>query len=90
MCRTSCIGEKCLKNRDCGGPGEFCNTNTTDCEKSGQPSSEKTLPGWFIPVVSAGSILLVIAILVCGYFCCSKENFYEMLHNVCSQLLNGE
>ena len=54
-CRTTCVGEKCFQDKDCGGPQEFCNMNTTKCEKS-----DNTLPSWVLPVVVPGIILLII------------------------------
>ncbi|XP_028396916.1 prestalk protein-like [Dendronephthya gigantea] len=34
VCRRRCVGEKCLSDSHCGGPWEYCNLNTSKCEKS--------------------------------------------------------
>ncbi len=66
VCLSSCVGEKCYDDSDCGGPQEYCNSNTTKCEKS-----VTTLAGWVIPVVVVGIILFLIVVgAVWGYRCC--------------------
>ena len=60
VCRSSCVGEICSEDADCGGPDEVCNTNTTKCEKPKAASS----PGWVIAVIVVGVILFLV--VFCG------------------------
>ena len=55
VCRSSCIGEICSEDSDCGGPDETCNTNTTKYEKS----EGTTLAGWVIAVIVVSAVVLV-------------------------------
>ena len=57
VCRKSCVGENCLNDNHCGPSDEFCNLNTTKCEKK-----DNTLAGWAIAVI-------VIGVVVFAFFC---------------------
>ena len=56
VCRDGCVGENCLSDDHCGGHDEYCNTNTTKCEKK-----DNSLAGWAIAVI-------VISVLVFAFF----------------------
>ena len=62
VCQSSCVGEKCSDDTDCGGPDEFCNTDTTRCEKS-DFTTMKSGSGKVAPVII---VLAVLFFLIVG------------------------
>ena len=66
ICRRSCVGEICLIDNDCSGPGEYCETNRKCAVRSS--SSSSTFPSWAIALVTV-VVLFIVAILgLCLYF----------------------
>ena len=60
VCRSSCVGEKCFRDDDCGGPKELCDMNTAKCKNIDHTPSEDALPRWVVPVVVVCVTLLVL------------------------------
>lgn len=72
VCRSSCIGQSCDSDSDCGRPNECCDSSkyctTYNCLNSDDVA--KALASWVIGVIVVGVLVVVvipIAIVVC---CC--------------------
>ena len=67
VCRRSCVGETCHSNSDCGGPGEYCNSNN----RCNEYNTYIAVTGWVIPVFVVGALLFAIVaggVFVYRYF----------------------
>ena len=57
VCRQSCVGETCLSNSGCGGPGEHCDSNFK-CSTSTTTNSS-SLAGWVIGIIITGKYYII-------------------------------
>ena len=74
VCRRSCVGELCIADSDCSGPGEYCNSDHK-CAKL--ISSSTQLPCWGILLITTGLVVVFLIISVCLYCRCFKRKTYR-------------
>ncbi|XP_028396919.1 keratin-associated protein 5-3-like [Dendronephthya gigantea] len=65
VCQSSCVGETCYSDSDCGGPGESC--RSYKCKKS-----STTTASWVVPVIVVGVILFIIVFAVIPAYRCYR------------------
>ena len=78
VCRRSCVGELCIADSDCSGPGEYCDVDKK-CAKSPSPTQ---LPCWGVALIVAGIIWFLFTFGVCLYCRYCKKTFRSDTQNI--------
>ena len=61
VCRHSCVGETCLSNSGCGGPGEHCDSNfkCSTSTTTNSATNSSSLAGWVIGIIVTGKYYVI-------------------------------